>query len=277
MPDKPVSVCPPCFLCCAQYSFPVALAVCVVWCLLLCVSRLYLGMHTVLDILVGLVLAWALLFVLCAVSLPAEAWLLGRPWGAPLAAALLLYVYPAPPRWTPARGDTCLVVTTVSGIWAGQALLPRLGLLPTADAVRGSFHEKSALSIYSGNKTGIEKEPIYDNARGSGLLCETRSGVLRTLVLRAKFTEGLDTTCSSGNQAEETVRHVVLECTELKPPATVAVTQNPDVSAISASLSAHADVQMALLDPLAMALGFHGPKQQPHWEAVEVTKRRLEH
>lgn len=28
---------------------------------------------------------------------------------------------------------------------------------------------------------------------------------------------------------------------------------------------------------IAMALGFHGPKQQPHWEAVEVTKRRLEH
>lgn len=122
-----------------DYSLPVALAVCLVWCLLLCVSRLYLGMHTVLDILVGLVLAWALLFLLSAVSLPAEAWLLLRPWGAPLAAALLLYVYPAPPRWTPARGDTCLVVTTVSGIWAGQALLPHLGLLhpspPPADVV----------------------------------------------------------------------------------------------------------------------------------------------
>lgn len=118
-----------------DYSFPVALAVCVVWCLLLCVSRLYLGMHTVLDILVGLVLAWALLLLLSAVSLPAEAWLLARPWGAPLAAALMLYVYPAPPRWTPARGDTCLVITTVSGIWAGQALLPRLGLLPAPAAV----------------------------------------------------------------------------------------------------------------------------------------------
>ncbi|KAH9384306.1 hypothetical protein HPB48_026299 [Haemaphysalis longicornis] len=134
--------------------------------------------------------------------------------------------------------------------------------------------EKPALNIYSRNKTNIEKESIYDNARGSGLLCEARSGVLRTRVLRAKFTEGLDTTCSSCNQAEETVRHVVLECTELKPPAAVAVTEDLDVSA---SLSARADVQVALPDPLAMALGFHGPKQQPHWEAVEVTKRRLEH
>lgn len=112
-----------------DYSFSLALAVCLVWCLLLCVSRLYLGMHTALDILVGLVLAWALLFLLAWVLPPAEAWLLARPWGAPLAAALLLYAYPAPPRWTPARGDTCLVVSTVSGIWAGQALLPMLGLL----------------------------------------------------------------------------------------------------------------------------------------------------
>ncbi|KAH9359809.1 hypothetical protein HPB48_015822 [Haemaphysalis longicornis] len=128
---------------------------------------------------------------------------------------------------------------------------------------RKAAQENSALSIFSGNKTGIEKEPIYDNAR---------SGVLRTRGLRAKSTEGLDTTCSSCNQAEEMVRHVVLEHTELKPPAAVAVTQDPD-----ASLSARADVQVALPDPLAMALGFHGPKQQPHWEAVEVTKRRLEH
>lgn len=135
-----------------DYSFPVALAVCIVWCLLLCVSRLYLGMHTVLDILVGLVLAWALLFVLCAVSLPAEAWLLGRPWGAPLAAALLLYLYPAPPRWTPARGDTCLVVTTVSGIWAGQALLPRLGLLPTAAP---AFHVGAAAPYAFGALAGL--------------------------------------------------------------------------------------------------------------------------
>lgn len=129
-----------------DYSFPVALAVCIVWCLLLCVSRLYLGMHTALDILVGLVLAWALLLLLWAVSLPAEAWLLSRPWGAPLAAALLLYAYPAPPRWTPARGDTCLVIATVSGIWAGQALLPRLGLLeplPAAD------HEVGAAAPYA--------------------------------------------------------------------------------------------------------------------------------
>lgn len=139
---------------------------------------------------------------------------------------------------------------------------------------RKAAQEKPALSFYSGNKTGIAKEPIYDNARGSGLLCEARSGVLRTRVLRAKYTEGLDTTCSSCNQAEETVRHVVLECTELKPPAVVAVTQDPDVTA---PLGAGADVQVAPPDPLAMALGFRGPKQQPHWEAVETTKRRLEH
>ncbi|KAL1481401.1 hypothetical protein MTO96_034489 [Rhipicephalus appendiculatus] len=78
------------------------------------------------DLLVGLVFAWALLFPLAAVTVTVEAWLLARPWGGPLCAALLLLAYPAPPRWTPARGDTCLVVTTVAGIWAGEALLPTL-------------------------------------------------------------------------------------------------------------------------------------------------------
>lgn len=112
-----------------EYNFVVALLVCVVWCSLLCISRLYLGMHTVLDLVVGLASAWALLLPLVATSGPIEAWLLARPWGAPLGAALMILVYPAPPRWTPARGDTCLVITTVAGIWAGQALLPWLGLL----------------------------------------------------------------------------------------------------------------------------------------------------
>ncbi|XP_037525541.1 sphingosine-1-phosphate phosphatase 2 isoform X2 [Rhipicephalus sanguineus] len=78
------------------------------------------------DLLVGLVFAWALLFPLAAVTVTVEAWLLARPWGGPLCAALLLLAYPAPPRWTPARGDTCLVVTTVAGIWAGEALLSTL-------------------------------------------------------------------------------------------------------------------------------------------------------
>ncbi|KAH9365225.1 hypothetical protein HPB48_007928 [Haemaphysalis longicornis] len=64
----------------------------------------------------------------------------------------------------------------------------------------------------------------------------------------------------SCNQAEETARHVVLECTELKPPAAVAVTQDPDVPAF---FRAGADVQVALPDPLAMSLGFRGPQQQP--------------
>ncbi|XP_070385060.1 sphingosine-1-phosphate phosphatase 2-like isoform X2 [Dermacentor albipictus] len=114
-----------------EYCYHTALCVCVVWCALLCVSRLYLGMHTVLDLLVGLVVAWALLLPLVSVSVALEAWMLAWPWGAPLCAALLLLAYPAPPRWTPARGDTCLVVATVAGIWAGEALLPMVLGTPT--------------------------------------------------------------------------------------------------------------------------------------------------
>ncbi|XP_050025022.1 sphingosine-1-phosphate phosphatase 2-like isoform X2 [Dermacentor andersoni] len=118
-----------------EYCYHAALCVCLVWCALLCVSRLYLGMHTVLDLLVGLVVAWALLLPLVSVSVTLEAWMLAWPWGAPLCAALLLLAYPAPPRWTPARGDTCLVVATVAGIWAGEALLPMALGTPTPTPV----------------------------------------------------------------------------------------------------------------------------------------------
>lgn len=99
---------------------------------------------------------------------------------------------------------------------------------------RKAAAEKPALKTYSNRKTDIVKEPFYDNTRGSGLLCEARSGVLRTRTLRAKYTEGLDTTCQNCSHAEETVRHIVLECAELKPTAVVtadAVTGQRDAAA----------------------------------------------
>lgn len=58
---------------------------------------------------------------------------LTSPWGPPLVlmgAALLCFCYPAPKEWTPARGDTCLVLSTVAGILAGEAILFQYNLLP---------------------------------------------------------------------------------------------------------------------------------------------------
>ncbi|KAM7298292.1 sphingosine-1-phosphate phosphatase 2 [Ixodes scapularis] len=113
-----------------EYSLPLGLLVCTVWCALLCISRLYLGMHTVLDLLGGLLLAWALMLVLVPVALPVDHLLLNSPWGPPLVVgvvALLCLAYPAPREWTPARGDSCVVLATVAGILAGEGALFQTG------------------------------------------------------------------------------------------------------------------------------------------------------
>ncbi|CAG9817539.1 unnamed protein product [Phaedon cochleariae] len=44
-----------------QYSVPLGLCIAILWCSLICTSRLYLGMHTILDIIAGLGLAIAIM------------------------------------------------------------------------------------------------------------------------------------------------------------------------------------------------------------------------
>ncbi|KAH9369094.1 hypothetical protein HPB48_016737 [Haemaphysalis longicornis] len=129
---------------------------------------------------------------------------------------------------------------------------------PTSQQGRGgevaeAAEAKPALAVYCAEKTSIGKELFYENSTGSGLLFEARSGMLRTRQLRAKYTAGLDITCPNCGLDDETVRHIVLECPELRPPPS-------DGAALS----------------LAMALGFRGRGEQPSWQAVETSKRRLE-
>ncbi|KAH7985362.1 hypothetical protein HPB52_025694 [Rhipicephalus sanguineus] len=123
---------------------------------------------------------------------------------------------------------------------------------------------KPALSFYSKAKQAIEKEPLYENSKGSGLLCEARCGMLRTRLLRATYTPNLDTTCPLCTLEEESIEHIVLRCPALKP----------QVSATSSAAATPPEQRQKLL---AMALGFRESQEQPQWETVEATKRRLEH
>ncbi|KAH8028533.1 hypothetical protein HPB51_017659 [Rhipicephalus microplus] len=83
--------------------------------------------------------------------------------------------------------------------------------------------KKAALEIYRTFKQEIAKERIYDNTRGSSLLFEARTGVLRTKTYRAKY-EGVDTVCNNASA------HVALDnLTAVKlaflPPNTPAIAQ----------------------------------------------------
>lgn len=89
-----------------QYNVPVGLTIAIAWCTIVCVSRLYLGMHTVLDVVVGLFLAVALMFPLVPLVDHLDKYFLTSP----LAPFLLLVIsilmivyYPNSGKWTPTR------------------------------------------------------------------------------------------------------------------------------------------------------------------------------
>ncbi|XP_075728810.1 uncharacterized protein LOC142770846 [Rhipicephalus microplus] len=79
------------------------------------------------------------------------------------------------------------------------------------DMWRMGMMKKSALEIYQTFKQEIAKERIYDNTRGSSLLFEATTGVLRTKTYRAKY-EGVDTVCSACGEEEETAEHLIMFC-----------------------------------------------------------------
>lgn len=77
---------------------------------------------------------------------------------------------------------------------------------------------RPSLAVYGAEKKSIVREEFVDNSRGSGLLCEARSGVLRTRHPRSKYTPGMDGTCQLCGQQKETAEHIIMECRELRPP-----------------------------------------------------------
>ena len=75
------------------------------------------------------------------------------------------------------------------------------------------MEKRSTLARYRNLKViRGSKEVKYDNSRGSALLALARAGILQTRTYRARFTPGLDTTCSNCGVYGETVEHVLHEC-----------------------------------------------------------------
>ncbi|VVC93719.1 sphingosine-1-phosphate phosphatase 1-like [Leptidea sinapis] len=115
-----------------RYEYPVhwGVVVAVSWCALICVSRVYLGMHTVLDIAAGLALSSLLLVVL----IPFVDYLDGliltsryTPLFVLFISILSLVYYPESDIWTPTRGDTTMIVSVCSGILVGSWINYQLG------------------------------------------------------------------------------------------------------------------------------------------------------
>lgn len=113
-------------------SLGVGVVICLLWCTTVCVSRIYLGMHSVLDILGGLILCMGLLIPATPIVDMLDIHLLSNPYSPLLLLVLsigIITYYPNPGKWTPTRGDTTLTTSFAFGVYFGAWINYQLGIL----------------------------------------------------------------------------------------------------------------------------------------------------
>jgi len=118
------------------YPFYLWVAIASFWCLLVCSSRVYLGMHSLADILAGLVLAAIFVPLFAPFADSVDHFLLTSKLSPVLTitlAVLAIALYPGRHRWTPAWGDTTTIVGAYLGQQLGYWICFQVGLLREAD------------------------------------------------------------------------------------------------------------------------------------------------
>ncbi|KAH9509324.1 Sphingosine-1-phosphate phosphatase 2 [Bulinus truncatus] len=111
-----------------EFSLPVGLTIAVVWCVLVCLSRIYLGMHSVLDVVAGVLFAAFLMLLTIPFVETVDRLILTHPMSpavAVLASLVLGYTYPRVDTWTTTRGDTMQALGVFTGIYQGLWLTTR--------------------------------------------------------------------------------------------------------------------------------------------------------
>ncbi|KAG7232942.1 hypothetical protein INR49_005794 [Caranx melampygus] len=118
-----------------EYPFTLGFSLALCWCLLVCVSRIYMGMHSVLDVIAGFLYSvFILLFFLPALDLVDGFNLTFRY--APLIIISLhlglgLFSFTLD-TWSTSRGDTAQILGTGAGVALASHVNHHLGLLPDA-------------------------------------------------------------------------------------------------------------------------------------------------
>eukprot|EP00124_Ichthyophonus_hoferi_P000546 Ihof_evm24s20 gene=Ihof_evmTU24s20 len=96
-------------------------------------SRLYLGAHSVPDVVVGTILGYSILLLYVGFDMPGriDHWLVASDtWAIELlaATALLIYIHPKLDEWSPSYGDTATFLSVylgvITGIQAGINIVP---------------------------------------------------------------------------------------------------------------------------------------------------------
>ncbi|KAH9376811.1 hypothetical protein HPB48_019384 [Haemaphysalis longicornis] len=148
--------------------------------------------------------------------------------------------------------------------------------------------KKVTLAMYCREKRSIRKATCYDNSRGSDLLAEARLGALRTRVWRKRTGGTLPTQCVACGVVEETVKHILLDCTAIKPAPSAATleealgfrTQSPHGAADGEADDGPTGPPLSLASEATSreerANAAAGATLAPGGNAIQASKRRLE-
>ncbi|XP_059485082.1 sphingosine-1-phosphate phosphatase 1-like [Neocloeon triangulifer] len=115
-----------------QYNIWIGLLISVVWCSVVCISRLYLGMHSVADLIGGLVLVFLLMVPLIPLEDALDPWILTSDWSpfvVFISAVSLVILSPKSDKWTPTRGDTTVIIGVTTGIQMASWLNYKMGFM----------------------------------------------------------------------------------------------------------------------------------------------------
>ncbi|PAA90275.1 hypothetical protein BOX15_Mlig019073g3, partial [Macrostomum lignano] len=101
------------------FSTELGFLLCVFWSLLVCLSRIYLGMHSVLDVLSGALFGMVFLTFIYPFLDAMDNFQLTHPYSPFLITTgllLLSYAYPRLDQWNSARGDSTMTLAVMCGV-----------------------------------------------------------------------------------------------------------------------------------------------------------------
>ncbi|RNA24291.1 sphingosine-1-phosphate phosphatase 1-like [Brachionus plicatilis] len=114
----------------------ISIAIVVLFCSWVSCSRLYLGMHSILDVVAGVLYSILVLLIMIPILEPIDHFILEYDFS-PLVVFtigyLLCHYYPSLRQWSTARGDTVIIIGSVIGFSIGSYLNNKLGFLQKPD------------------------------------------------------------------------------------------------------------------------------------------------
>ncbi|XP_787135.3 sphingosine-1-phosphate phosphatase 2 [Strongylocentrotus purpuratus] len=119
-----------------EYPKEVGVLLAISYTLLVCMSRLYKGMHYILDIFGGIFITALLMAIVFQFLEPLDTFLITHPY-APLfsmaTAFFLSIIYPTQDGWSSTRADTIVIMGVTTGIYSSLWLCHQQGIPPMYD------------------------------------------------------------------------------------------------------------------------------------------------